>query len=239
MFYGEDLAHVHDVGFAFHAIDAGPFVLETLRGAGIGSGDVLEIGCGSGLLAEVVAGAGFAVHGSDLSAPMIDLARARVPGCTFEVGSYLDLAFPPCDAVVATGEVFNYTADEGVGPDAVARVFKRVGSAVRPGGVFVFDAATPGRCPPGSMERNFEADDRSWAILLRVSEVEGVLTRDMTVFVREGELYRRSVEVHRLRLYEPEWLVAALDAAGFDAVVRDGYGRTFPPGLKAFIATKR
>lgn len=49
-------------------------------------GPVLDVGCGPGHVTAFLAAAGADVRGLDLSPGMIEVARARVPAATFEVG---------------------------------------------------------------------------------------------------------------------------------------------------------
>src|SRR5262245_50867094 len=106
--YREDLAHVHDAGFGTFARGAAGLLLEELRRSGLDRGLVLDLGCGSGILAERVAAGGFEVLGIDLSAALLALARRRVPGGRFRVESVLAAELPPCVAVAAVGECLNY-----------------------------------------------------------------------------------------------------------------------------------
>ena len=88
--YGEDLAYIHDVGFGGFARDAAPALLALLRAAGVTSGTVLDLGCGSGIWARELLDAGDQVTGIDLSPAMIEIARRRAPEAAFTVGSFLD-----------------------------------------------------------------------------------------------------------------------------------------------------
>lgn len=242
--YQPDLAHVHDVGFGAFSRDAAPWILATLRERGLHAGLVVDLGCGSGLLAQRLARAGYEVLGVDLSPAMIALARRRVPRARFVVASYVDVALPRCVAVTALGECLNYAFDARVGaPGApgvksLARICQRVHAALEPGGVFVFDVALPGR-GAGAPVRHRAGP--GWEV---VSEGEedgrrSLLTRRITTFRRVGRLYRRSVEVHRLRLYAARDVLAALRRAGFSARLLRGYGRErFPPAYAGFLARK-
>ena len=66
-----------------------------------------------------------------------------------------------------------------------------------PGGLFVFDLATPGRVPAGE-ESAFRVGD-DWAILDAASESGGRMQRRITMFRRigGGATYRRSEEIDR------------------------------------------
>jgi SAM-dependent methyltransferase len=71
-YYQSDLAWVHHAGYAQHVEKVGPGIVRLLRDAGLSSGArVLDVGCGSGLLARTLRADGFSVLGVDASAAMI------------------------------------------------------------------------------------------------------------------------------------------------------------------------
>ncbi len=182
--------------------------------------------------------AGYDVTGFDLSAAMIAIARKRVPDATFHRKSFLDVSLSACDAVTSISECFNYLFDVRVGEKSLAPLFRKIYTALRPGGVFIFDVATPGR-GAGPTTKHFTG--RDWAILVDVNEDKSrrVLTRRITAFRKVGKQYRRSEETHRLRLYRPLDVAAMLRRAGFRAQVVRGYGELrFKPGHRGFVARK-
>ena len=67
------------------------------------------------------------------------------------------------------------------------------------------------------------------------------LERRITVFRQVDGGFRRSDELHRLRLYEVAAVLDALEAAGFDARRLGAYGSAvhFGRGHSGFLATKR
>jgi SAM-dependent methyltransferase len=236
--YDEDLAYIPDVGFGGFARDAAPGLLEMLRQRGVTNGRVVDLGCGSGIWAERLMRAGYDVVGFDLSAAMIAMARKRAPGAELYRKSFLDVELPPCDAVTSLGECFNYLFDAKAGEKSLSRLFRNVHAALRPGGLFIFDVATPGR-GAGPTVKNFSG--RDWAILIEVDEDKPhrVLTRRITSFRKIGKLYRRNEEIHRLRLYRPLDIAAMLRKAGFRARIVRGYGKLrFKPGHHGFVARK-
>lgn len=240
--YGTDLAYVHDAGFLDLAEQATPLVAELLRERGVERGAVVELGCGSGATAAALAEAGHEVLGIDASSAMVNLARARAPQARFRVASWAEFEPPRADAVVAIGEVLCYTgAAQGTKAELRA-LFGRVARALRPGGLFVFDLATPGRVPGGEASAFRVGDD--WAILFTATEDAraGRLVRRITTFRRiaGGATYRRSEEVHRLRLWHPDDVTAMLREARFRVQVRRGYARGGPyvPGHRVFVARR-
>lgn len=205
---------------------------------------MVELGSGTGRTARRLTDAGHDVVGFDLSPAMVALAREAAPAARFEVASFLDADVPACDAVVAVGEVFNYLFDAAHGEDALPGLFARVRDALRPGGTLLFDLAGPGRvAAEGAAQRHFAGD--GWAVLLEAEEIgtgpgRAELTRRITTFRREADLYRRAEEVHRLRLLEPSVVLRMLRAAGFRARVLRGYdGEPFAPGHRAYLARPR
>ena len=232
--YGADLAYIHDAGFGDFARKSAPGLLAILRQAGIRGGLVVDLGCGSGIWAAELTRRGYDVLGIDISRAMIRLARARVPAARFIQASFLSAKLPPCDAVTALGEIFNYTFDGRNSRHQLARFFRRVHGALRPGGVFIFDIAEPGQVP-----RCSHLEGKDWAILFEAEPQRDFLIRRMTTFRQVGKLYRRSQETHRVRLYGSSEVAAELSRAGFAVRVLHAYGRMrLPPAHTAFVATK-
>jgi hypothetical protein len=56
--YRDDLAYIHDAGFDNLARHAAAVLLDSLQQRGIDRGLVIDLGCGSGILAQVLAAAG-------------------------------------------------------------------------------------------------------------------------------------------------------------------------------------
>jgi SAM-dependent methyltransferase len=238
--YREDLAYIHDAGFGHFATNAAPVLLEGLQRQGLDSGLVIDLGCGSGILAEAMSAAGYAVLGIDLSRAMVAMARRRVPNGRFREGSLLAAGMPPCVAVAAVGECFNYLFDSGNTEQGLTALFHRIYGALARGGLLVFDVAGPGRVPGPGARRSYTEGD-GWAVLVTAEEDRrlGVLTRHITSFRRVGELYRRDEEVHRLRLLRRPEVVRELRGIGFRVRLLSGYGPfRFPPGHVGFLAWK-
>jgi SAM-dependent methyltransferase len=223
--YDTDLAYTHDVGFGAFAEQSAPGLLALLRQHGIEKGLVVDLGCGSGIWARTLTGAGYDVFGVDYSRAMIALARKKAPRARFRHGSYLNVALPPCAAVTSIGECLCYLFDRD-GDDELAALFERVHSALRPGGVFIFDIVQPGLVPGGKAQRRHRTGD-DWAVMVEVEEdrAREVLTRNITCFRLVGRLYRRSEEVHRQRLYRGRDLAVMLSKVGFRIRLLRGYGQ--------------
>jgi len=236
--YQTDLAYIHDVGYGGFAAGSAPGLLHELHAAGIESGRVVDLGCGSGIWARHLTDAGYDVLGVDLSPAMIELARQRVPQAQFQVASFLEFELPPCRAVTALGEVFNYLFDQRVSLDTLQDVLKRVFAALAPGGLLIFDIATLDR--HRSRKQAFtEGDDWSCLVEYDRDEAKRRLTRRIVTFRRIGEMYRRREETHHQQLFDPAEVLARLQRAGFAARTTPSYG-TYPlgEGVLGFVAAK-
>ena len=238
--YREDLAYIHDVGFGHLAKNAAQVLLNALRHSDIDQGTVIDLGCGSGLLASELAAAGYGVMGIDLSKALLGIARERVPTAIFRHESILKAELPPCVAVAAIGECFNYLFDEDNTDQARYELLCSIHAALDPGGLLLFDIAEPGRVPgPGLQHAHTEGED--WAVLMTAEEdlAHRSMTRRITTFRRVGELYRRDQEIHKLRLIERTKLLEHLSVIGFEVRILDSYGELqLPSGLTGFLARK-
>ena len=236
--YRQDLAYIHDVGFDWFARGTAPGVLDILRRGGIMDGLVVDLGCGSGIWARELVRAGYEALGVDISRAMLAIARKRIPEATFRNESYLKTKLPRCDAVTSLGECFNYLFDEQNSLRRLCSLFRRVHAALRPGGLFIFDVAEPGR---GRGPRVKGVEGKDWANIVEVEEdgAAQCLTRTITSFRKVGRLYRRDREVHRLRLYRASEMARELREVGFRVRVVRGYGAyRFPKSYVGFVARK-
>ncbi len=203
-------------------------------------GTVVDLGCGSGLLAERLCAAGFPVVGVDFSADMLEIARRRAPAADLRQGSVWSTKLPPALAVTAIGEVLNYCFDRQPTQSQLAAFLRRVFRALSPGGLLLFDVAGPGRAPHLAPSRGGLATE-NWACVAEASQdAQGrLLTRRISTFVRDGQHYRRHDELHRLRLWPTATILSTLRDTGFRAKPLPGYeGFSMPTGWTAFLARR-
>jgi SAM-dependent methyltransferase len=147
---------------------------------------VLEVGCGAGALAAVLAGRASRVDAVDRSPAMVAPARARVPANVRVIeADVLDLALPPggYDAVVSVSVLHQMPLEEAL---------RVLAAAVRPGGVLAVVAL-----PRSDLPRELPVEAAA-AVMHRVVGLvrwvggrRDVLTPGMPV--REPELTVREV----------------------------------------------
>ena len=247
--FATDLAFIHDAGFGAFAEGAAPEIVRILRQHGIAAGAkprrqprIVEVGCGSGTLARRLVDSGYEVVGFDISAAMLQLARRKVPEARFRRRSLTDLRVPKCAAVVAIGEVITYvpaSASKAGVPRSLCRFFARAHDALEPGGLLIFDFIE------SAAKRTYRAKSKAgpgWVIAAHaeLDDAGRTLTRRLVTIRRIGRQFRRSQELHGVRIYPRRAVGEALAAAGFTARMSRAYGRyDLMQGDVAVIAAKR
>ncbi|RPI25841.1 MAG: class I SAM-dependent methyltransferase [Actinobacteria bacterium] len=184
---------------------------------------LLEVGCGTGLFLELLVER-FAVSGVDVSAEMLAVAAARLPGVPLhsaDMRSFiLDDRF---DAVVCLFSSLGYMTTEADLRLAVTRM----AAHLAPGGVLVVDGwLRPEGVIDGYMGLDSAAGDGVTVARMSFTRLgEGVTDLEMHHLVgRPGAGVDYFVERHRMGVYPDEVYVAALTAAGLEGVtVAPGY----------------
>ncbi|HEX3542201.1 MAG TPA: class I SAM-dependent methyltransferase [Acidimicrobiales bacterium] len=220
MFYGPEQATIHDGRFGNLARFAAADLLDRLAGSGLTGGTVVDLGCGSGILAREVGAAGFDVVGVDISPDMIALAQRNSPAATFSVGSLHTFNLPPrCVGVASTGEALNYATDPSGNLAGFTALAERVFRALEPAGWWLFDLSGPGRGGPEGVTHQF-VRTTDWCLGMNARESvndDGPrLDREITVFVREPDGRSRRVDEHHvLNLYRSADIADRLGRIGF------------------------
>lgn len=237
--YREDLAYVHHTAFGGLPTAAARWLIRYLTSHRVPPGTILDLGCGSGILAAHLTGGGWTVHGIDRSRSMIELARRTAPGASFRVGSMYSSPWPPATAIVAVGEGLNCAAPRG-GPPDFSSWCRRAARALPARGLLVFDMITGPR-EHLAPSVGFAAGP-DWSVGVRTVLGPGprALTRRITVFRRVDGSYRRSDETHVAFVRSRPWVVRQMRRHGFGVRVADGYSQESTlPGRTVFIARKQ
>lgn len=120
------------------------YVHELLQNHAPGTSSILELGCGSGIHATLLAQQGYQVYGVDLSADMLGQAYSRLSSLPTEVASRLDFSQGDIrtirldkqfDAVISLFHVMSYQTRN----EDLQSVFATVKSHLKPGGTLIFD----------------------------------------------------------------------------------------------------
>lgn len=244
-YYRPDLAWVYHVGFAGYAESARDGIVARLRGHGLRRGQrVLDVGCGTGVLARALLDAGYAVSGVDASPALIELAREHTPAGDFQVlalptrrAAGTPGALPAADAIVSTGHVLNYLDSRA----DIALALAEIAAALRPGGLLALDLMTERFCEARDIHAPNAKVEDDWVLVTRYSRPAPYrFDRDFTVFRRTDDGWRRSDEHHATVTFEPDDALAILRANGVDAEIRPAFGsETLPEGLVVLTGARR
>ena len=203
-FYGREQAAIHHERFGDLALDAAGCSPGSSSAAGSPTGTVTDLGCGSGILARMMSDLGYDVARHRHLAGHARARRTqRAPRRRSGSESLVDAAIPPSVAVTAIGEALNYATDPRAGLDATDDASRAASyDALAPGGIFLFDVATPGRnLGLDVRERIHDHDD--WMLSMHATETGDRLDRRITIYTREADgRYTRTDEHHVIHLYD-------------------------------------
>jgi len=193
---------------------------------------VLDLACGTGTIACLLAGRGYEVVAADGSEEMLTQAAAkaaaleRPPLFLLQAMPRLRLA-QPVDAVVSTLDSLNYLTRER----DLAETFRRVRRWLKPGGLFLFDVNTPYklRRMDGQLYMD-ETEDSVCVWRIFFSEKRQVCTYQVDLFrLRPDGAWDRSFEEHRERAWGEGTIREYLAQAGFPSVWLTGDLTDRPP----------
>jgi SAM-dependent methyltransferase len=196
--------------------------------------DVLDVCCGTGLLAMELAALGYRVVGLDASAAMLARARRRLGSEVRLVRSTLpELAVTgEYDAAVCTFDGLNYLT-----PSDLRSTFAALAGRIRPAGWLVFDVHTDAMMAftaSRPVVHGEEAEHRFVISSVVDPRLRTCDTRIEMVPLDGGGAFSES---HRQHFHRAADVRSWLDDAGFDVTaVRDGYSER-PADASALTAT--
>lgn len=208
------------------------FLERRLKKSAVPVRTVLDLGCGTGTIACLLAQKGYEVLAADGSEEMLAQAAAKAAGLE-RPPLFLHQPMPklrlgsPVDAVVSTLDSLNYLTAER----DLRETFRRVWRWLRPGGLFLFDVNTPYKLRRMDGELYMDETEDSvcvWRTFF--SEKRRVCTYQVDLFrLRPDGAWERSFEEHRERAWSEEDIRKYLAEAGFAAVRLTGDLTDRPP----------
>lgn len=196
------------------------YIQELLIKAGVlPSSRILETACGTGRITLPLARAGYDVVALDTSEEMLEAAgeklRENALSAHLVCADMRDFCMPrPVGAVVSACDGVNYLTGDG---DA-RRFFEQCAKNLTPGGALLFDISSHKKLTQ-RMGNNVFFDDGEDVTCLWHSQLSGsLLHMDLTLFVREGGLYRRYDEEHLQKAYKIDEIEDLLLQSGFGAI---------------------
>lgn len=186
----------------------------------------LDLGCGTGILCEILYQSGIETYGMDFSSGMIDIAREANPGISYDVADMV--TYRPAhqfDLVTCTGDALNHIGDLR----DVEQIFCNVHDYLSPGGYFVFDILNENEVSTSEpFEMDFSDTIRVWFQMTRPAEIQ------VNLKIRVYENGNLSFEENiRETVHDPAEICELLRKCGFelvrcaDGLLEDHHGTTW------------
>lgn len=173
----------NEFGWNYFPQAFGEQLLEWMRVKGVHVRASLDLACGTGVLCEVLHGAGIEASGMDLSEGMIAIARENSPDIHYDVADMI--TYRPekkFDLVTCTGDALNHIMDL----KDVGRIFENVYACLERGGYFIFDLLNEKEVPPGE-PFDLDFSDTVKAQFLVTRDAAGFINLRTSVY-ENGEL---------------------------------------------------
>ncbi|NDL66551.1 class I SAM-dependent DNA methyltransferase [Anaerotalea alkaliphila] len=179
---------------------------------------VLDLGCGTGNMTQLLAEKGYDMIGVDLSGEMLAKAQEKAEAKGLEI-LYLqqDMTefelYGTVDAVVSICDSMNYLLEEA----ELLEAFRLVENYLDPGGLFIFDMNTEYKFAQVYGDGTYASCHEGYAYIWQNAYYgdEMVNEYEVAFFIREEDgRYERFDEVHQERAYPPERVTDLLEQAG-------------------------
>lgn len=187
---------------------------------------VVDLGCGTGTLAQMLYEKGYDMIGVDCSEEMLNVAMRKKEQSGAKILYLLqDMRklelYSTAGTIISVCDSLNYILEE----EELSTVFRLVENYLYPGGIFIFDFNTIYKYEQviGNTVIAENREDCSFIWENDYDPEEQLNEYDLTIFVqKEGDCFRRFTETHLQRGYSVEQMVGLLREAGLDPVwVRD------------------
>lgn len=200
----------------------GEYLAKLLGSYEITDGLVLDLGCGTGSMTEVLAEKGYDMIGVDNSGEMLEIAMRKKEESGQDI-LYLmqDMRefelYGTVRAVVSVCDSVNYITDE----KELEQVFRLVNNYLDPEGIFIFDFNTEYKYRDILGDQTI-AEDRDGCSFIWENyyyEDEQMNEYELTLFIREKEeLYRKYQELHLQKAYTLDMIKELVTWAGLEFV---------------------
>lgn len=193
------------------------FYYEILGREGLKPRTAVDLACGTGSVALLLAKKGLEVVAVDLSEEMLTVAQQKAqelenpPRFICQPLQELRL-YKGVDLAVCALDSLDYITS----PDDCKEAIRRIYKALNPGGIFIFDVNTPEKLRAMDGQVFLDEDEDVYCVWRGVFDEEtNICSYGMDLFQRRGEVWERSFEEHREYAYSESQLKAFLKEAGF------------------------
>ena len=196
------------------------FYWKILEAEGMQPRTVVDLACGTGSVAMILAKQGMQVTAVDMSEDMLCIAQQKAQKLEnpprFICQMLQQLRLPRAvDLAVCALDSMEYITDPGDCEEAIRRIYK----VLNPGGCFIFDVNTPEKLRAMDGQVFLDEDDDVYCVWRgEFDEKTNICSYGMDLFQRQGDCWRRSFEEHREYAYSALQLTGWLKKAGFTSI---------------------
>ena len=199
------------------------YLISLLKEYAVEDGLVLDMGCGTGSMTELLAEAGYDMIGIDNSEEMLEIAMEK------RADSGLDILYLLQDmrefelygtvkAIVSICDSVNYITED----EDLVEVFRLVNNYLDPKGVFIFDFNTVYKYREilGDQTIAEDREDCSFIWDNYYYEDERINEYELSLFIREedSDLYRKYQETHLQKAYDLETIQRLIKKSGLEYI---------------------
>ena len=196
------------------------FYYKILDKDGLRPRTAVDLACGTGSVAILLAKLGLKVTAVDMSEEMLCVASQKAEGMdnkpVFVCQKLQELALPRgVDLAVCALDSLDYITDPADCAEAIRRVYR----VLNPGGCFIFDVNTPEKLRAMDGQVFLDEDEDVYCVWRgEFDRQTNICSYGMDLFHRQGNVWVRSFEEHCEYAYSAQQLVGFLKDAGFTSI---------------------
>ena len=213
------------------------YLVGLLKEYGIHDGLVLDLGCGTGNMTELLATSGYDMIGIDNAEDMLEIAMEKRAKSGHDILYLLqDMRefelYGTVKAIVSICDSINYITEE----EDLLEVFRLVNNYLDPKGIFIFDFNTVYKYSEvlGNQTIAEDRDECSFIWDNYYYEDEQINEYELSLFIKEtdSDLYRKYQETHFQKAYDLETIKGLIERSGleyitaYDAFTKDAPTKT-------------
>ena len=212
------------------------YLVDLLKEYGIQDGLVLDLGCGTGNMTELLAAAGYDMIGVDNAEEMLEIAMEKRTKSGHDILYLLqDMRefelYGTVNAIVSICDSINYITEE----EDLLEVFRLANNYLDPKGIFIFDFNTVYKYSEvlGNQTIAEDREDCSFIWDNYYYEGEQINEYELSLFIKEqdSDLYRKYQEMHYQKAYDLETIKRLIEQSGLEYInAYDAFTRNAPIG---------
>lgn len=210
------------------------YLIDLLKEYGIRDGLVLDLGCGTGNMTELLAASGYDMIGVDNAEEMLEIAMEKREKSGHDILYLLqDMRefelYGTVKAIVSICDSINYITEE----EDLLEVFRLANNYLDPKGIFIFDFNTVYKYREVLSNQTI-AEDREECSFIWDNyyyEDEQINEYELSLFIKEqdSDLYRKYQEMHYQKAYDLETVKGLIHQSGLEYVIAyDAFTKNAP-----------